>query len=268
MQDSYVGCRDNLKNWQKKEGRPSSDPNKYWDSMGFALIPLCNKQAKPLFKGTSGNRNTSTAFTVLLHTCGWLLHPLNLCAYHQGIKHHLIHHNPQHEVANDYVILFLHWTMSLTVMISSITQFPMSLPLIAFFLLFKRHTTFSNNQQTLKKVTSCLIHEQCHNSPIIFWIQLNRWYNPNGPLVILDCHACHQYSLTHNCPHSHNTFPYYPGNNDVSNQQDATNSVYWSFKSALHVSGDKLAHPQEHFIYCIYSQKVLLRMGKFVTQNV
>jgi len=56
-------------------------------------------------------------------------------------------------------------------------------------------------------------------------------------------------------------------------------------KSALHVSGDKLAHPQEHFLTvytaigtmhrsatisvhctnsCIYSQKVLVRMGKFV----
>jgi len=34
--------------------------------------------------------------------------------------------------------------------------------------------------------------------------------------------------------------------NDVSNQQDATYSVYWSFKSALHVSGDKLSHLQEH----------------------
>jgi len=130
--------------------------------MGFALILLCNKQAKPLFNGTSGNRNTSNAFTVLLHTCGWLLHPLNLCAYHQGIKHHLIHHNSQHEVAamnhvfdsND----FLHYTISNA----------FAFILIAFFPLFKRHTTFTNNQQTLKKVTSRLIHEQCHNSPVIF----------------------------------------------------------------------------------------------------
>jgi hypothetical protein len=36
--------------------------------------------------------------------------------------------------------------------------------------------------------------------------------------------------------------------NDVSNQLDATNSVYLSFKSAVHVSGDKLAHLQEHFL--------------------
>jgi len=56
------------------------------------------------------------------------------------------------------------------------------------------------------------------------------------------------------------------------------------FKSALHVSGDKFVHPQEHFftVYtafgtmhrptavsvhctrsCIYSQKLLLRMGEF-----
>lgn len=61
LQDSYVGCRDNLKNWQKKERRPSSDPNKCQDSRGFALIPLGNKQAKPLFKGTSGNHDTSNA---------------------------------------------------------------------------------------------------------------------------------------------------------------------------------------------------------------
>jgi len=61
------------------------------------------------------------------------------------------------------------------------------------------------------------------------------------------------------------------------------------FKSALHVSGDKLAHPQEHFLTvytafvtmhgyccrpvhctksCIYSQKVLLRMGEFVARNM
>jgi len=40
-------------------------------------------------------------------------------------------------------------------------------------------------------------------------------------------------------------------NNDVSNQQIATIFFYWSFidlfESALHVSGDKLAHLQEHF---------------------
>ena len=40
--------------------------------------------------------------------------------------------------------------------------------------------------------------------------------------------------------------------NDVSNQQDATtfsfiNLLINLFKSALHVSGDKFAHPQEHF---------------------
>jgi len=72
--------------------------------------------------------------------------------------------------------------------------------------------------------------------------------------------------------------------NDVNNQQDAkTFSFINLFNSALHVSGDKLAHPQEHFLTlytafsamhrhccrmvhctksCINSQKMLLRMGK------
>jgi hypothetical protein len=41
--------------------------------------------------------------------------------------------------------------------------------------------------------------------------------------------------------------------NDVSNQQDATtfsfiNLLINIFKSALHVSGDKFVHPQEHFL--------------------
>jgi hypothetical protein len=100
--------------------------------------------------------NASNVFKVLLHMCGSLLHPLNLCAYHQGIRHHLIHHNPQHEVANDYVILslslstmnhvfdsndFLHYTISHT----------FAFFLIAFFPLFKRHTTFTISQRTLKK---------------------------------------------------------------------------------------------------------------------
>ena len=37
--------------------------------------------------------------------------------------------------------------------------------------------------------------------------------------------------------------------NDVSNQQDATTFSFVNlFKSALHVSGDNFAHPQEHFL--------------------
>ena len=78
--------------------------------------------------------------------------------------------------------------------------------------------------------------------------------------------------------------------NDVSNQQDAiTFSFINLFKSALYVSGDKFAHPQEHLLTvytafgvmhrsaavsvhctksCIYSQKVLLRMGEFVARNM
>ena len=37
--------------------------------------------------------------------------------------------------------------------------------------------------------------------------------------------------------------------NDVNNQQDATNFSFINlFKSALHVSGDRFAHPQEHFL--------------------
>ena len=36
---------------------------------------------------------------------------------------------------------------------------------------------------------------------------------------------------------------------DVSNQQDATTFSFINlFKSSLHVSGDKVAHPQEHFL--------------------
>ena len=79
-------------------------------------------------------------------------------------------------------------------------------------------------------------------------------------------------------------------NNDVNNQQDATTFPFINlFKSALHVSGDKFAYPQEHFLAvytafgtmhrsaavsvhctksCIYSQKVLLRMGEFVARNM
>ena len=78
--------------------------------------------------------------------------------------------------------------------------------------------------------------------------------------------------------------------NDVSNQQDATSLSFINFfKSALHVSGDKLAHPQEHFLIlytdfrtmhrycfrpvhctksCVWSQKVLLRMGELVARNM
>jgi len=42
--------------------------------------------------------------------------------------------------------------------------------------------------------------------------------------------------------------------NGVSNQKYATTFSFISlFKSALHVSGDKFAHPQEHFYDCIYS---------------
>jgi hypothetical protein len=40
---------------------------------------------------------------------------------------------------------------------------------------------------------------------------------------------------------------------DVNNQQDATTFSFMNlFNSALHVSGDKFAHPQEHFL-TIYS---------------
>ena len=41
---------------------------------------------------------------------------------------------------------------------------------------------------------------------------------------------------------------------DVNNQQDATTCSFVNlFNSALLVSGDKFAHPQEHFFDCIYS---------------
>ena len=81
---------------------------------------------------------------------------------------------------------------------------------------------------------------------------------------------------------------------DVKNQQDATTFSFINlFKSALHVSGDKFVHPQEHCLTvytafgtmhrhccrpvprlrwnwrsCIYSQTVLLRMGEFVARNM
>ena len=42
--------------------------------------------------------------------------------------------------------------------------------------------------------------------------------------------------------------------NDVNNQKYATNFSFISlFKSAQQVSGDKFAHPQEHFFDCIQS---------------
>ena len=84
--------------------------------------------------------------------------------------------------------------------------------------------------------------------------------------------------------------------NDVNNQQYATTFSFINlFTSALHVSGDKFAHPQEHFLTvytafgtdvpsqpchrsaaisvhctksCIYSQKVFLRMGEFVARDM
>ena len=77
---------------------------------------------------------------------------------------------------------------------------------------------------------------------------------------------------------------------DVNNQQDATTFSFINlFNSALHVSGDKFAHPHEHFLTvytafvtmhrtaavslycnksCIYSQKVLMRMGEFIARNM
>ena len=62
---------------------------------------------------------------------------------------------------------------------------------------------------------------------IIFWIQLNRWYNPDGPSVILDCHAGHQYSQTKNCRHSHNTFLYYSGNKLSLNHIKHIHVILW-----------------------------------------
>ena len=85
--------------------------------------------------------------------------------------------------------------------------------------------------------------------------------------------------------------------NDVNNQQNAMFSFINLFNSALHVSGDKFAYPQEHFLIvytafgtvyrnccrtvppvgssigalyqnCIYSRKVLLRIGEFVARNM
>jgi hypothetical protein len=48
-------------------------------------------------------------------------------------------------------------------------------------------------------------------------------------------------------------FPLLPPYNDVNNQQDATIFLFTNlFNSALHVSDDKFAHPQEHF-WTMYS---------------
>ena len=48
-------------------------------------------------------------------------------------------------------------------------------------------------------------------------------------------------------------------NNDVNNQQYATTFSFINFfNSALHVSGDKFAHPQEHF-FTVYTALVTMR---------
>ena len=90
---------------------------------------------------------------------------------------------------------------------------------------------------------------------------------------------------------SNNNYYMFISHNDVSNQQDATTFSFIDlfFKLALHVSGEKFAHHQEHFMTlctafgtmyrhccrpvhctksCIYSQKVLLRIGEFVARNM
>ena len=55
---------------------------------------------------------------------------------------------------------------------------------------------------------------------------------------------------------------------DVNNQQDATTLSFINlFSSALHISGDKFAHPQEHFddIYNFwYNAPTLLPTGATV----
>ena len=44
-------------------------------------------------------------------------------------------------------------------------------------------------------------------------------------------------------------------NKDVNNQKDATNFSFINiFNSALHVSGDKFAHPQEHRCSALYQK--------------
>ena len=65
--------------------------------------------------------------------------------------------------------------------------------------------------------------------------------------------------------------------NDVSKQQDATTFSFINlFKSDLQVSGEKFVNLQELYIQilvhctkrCIYSQKVLLKIGEFVARNI
>ena len=83
---------------------------------------------------------------------------------------------------------------------------------------------------------------------------------------------------------------YFTNYNDISNKHDATPFPFINiFKSALHVSGDKFVNHQEHVLTvytafgtthrhccrpvhcnksCMYSQKVLLRLGEFVARNM
>jgi hypothetical protein len=55
--------------------------------------------------------------------------------------------------------------------------------------------------------------------------------------------------------------------NDVNNQQDATFSFINLFKSAVHVSGDKFAHPQEHFLTA-YTATVPSQPWRLVSSSV
>ena len=63
------------------------------------------------------------------------------------------------------------------------------------------------------------------------------------------------YIYIHTHTHICNVFRcHVTSDNDVNNQQDATNFSFINiFNSALHVSGDKFAHPQEHFL-TVYTQ--------------
>ena len=67
------------------------------------------------------------------------------------------------------------------------------------------------------------------------------------------CHPVHDLNV---CVTVHQQY------NNVNKQQDAT--TFWFinlFKSALHVSGDKFAHPQEHFLTVEVELQVHLNRG-------
>ena len=59
-------------------------------------------------------------------------------------------------------------------------------------------------------------------------------------------HIHHNFSDVTKCQNDKNYIHTFTEDNNVDNQLDATITVYQQFQSAQHVSGDGVAHPQEH----------------------